>query len=614
MLDRQDAILLSFETDERLPRVPQTLRTMNSAVHSIGIDLAWGENAPSGLCVASADGTVLASASRRTLAEIVEGFALLSIAVVRCASAVRHWTDGPVSGVATAGVMVLTLLACGAAGQASAAPLNAPADPRISWVETTVGADRTVRATVHLVDGLGTPTTEMPPNLPYVLFKAVRPPYSGAFGAWTTQPSPNDTVQLLDGGEVVRNTGAIWVRPGSSTVTGAATPNDAGTPTLVAWILDLNGNGVPLTSTAAPVIAAAASPPPTASPSPTPAPVAVVGPVASARPGSEHAGLRGLEPESGPDPIVYYNGIPGPSDISLAPPVLMTNGLLAVVIAVLVGVASLLLNAALHHLPFPTWKRRKGEMPTWQHVAIVVALLILLTLGLNPGTNFSSDAGRVTVLANVIAGLIAGAISWLTMSAMSRRGRIPASFRFFVPGAVVAVVLTFASRAGELAPGIAYTEFGGIFIAAGVARPDRVRLHLASLWIPFVVGFLLWILLLTGLGSLALYNLVALTLFFVVSWTLMLGSLPLALTEARELWSWRRTLGYANLVLALFIFIYTLINPANVFVDAVRQQRTQSFLIMVGIFVAIAIVLYGLALFLERRAGATARGSEDRVI
>jgi len=160
------------------------------------------------------------------------------------------------------------------------APLSA-ADPRVSSVSVDPRSDGTLAVTVRLRDSAGSPTTAL--DRPWLIIKAVRPPFSGPLGVYTTAPSQIDGISLLGGGTLGADhgPGVIWITPTAADVTAAVEPGGPGAPNVVAWIVDAQGNGVPIGLGATPTTT---PPPPTAAP-PTPvstvaATVAIAAPVA----------------------------------------------------------------------------------------------------------------------------------------------------------------------------------------------------------------------------------------------------------------------------------------------------------------------------------------------
>lgn len=128
----------------------------------------------------------------------------------------------------------------------SASPRALAADPTRSTVDVAAQPDGTLTATVHLRDASGAATSTL--RFPWLVVKAIRPPYSGALGAYTTGPSQVDDVVLVSGGRLGTDhgTGVIWVAPAASEVTARITPRAADKPAVVGWIVDDSGQGVPI--------------------------------------------------------------------------------------------------------------------------------------------------------------------------------------------------------------------------------------------------------------------------------------------------------------------------------------------------------------------------------
>ncbi len=162
--------------------------------------------------------------------------------------------------------------------------LTAPvpsADPKVSTVTVEPQGDGALAVTVHLRDSAGNPTTTL--DRPWLIIKAVRPPYSGPLGVYTTGPSQVDGVSLVSGGTLGSDhgPGVLWITPTSPDVAALVRPGAAGAPSVVAWIVDAQGNGVPIGLGATPT--ATTAPPTVAPPTPVPtvaATVAVAAPVA----------------------------------------------------------------------------------------------------------------------------------------------------------------------------------------------------------------------------------------------------------------------------------------------------------------------------------------------
>ena len=357
-------------------------------------------------------------------------------------------------------------------------------------------------------------------------------------------------------------------------------------------------------------IRAAAIPASTATPTVVSSPALTTSVTVAARPvaliGTTHETLRDLVPAAGsPNPVAFYDGIPSPRDISPEVAVVATNSGLAALIALLLGLASLLTSAALHELRPPTRLRRLRlhvPLPQWLHVLLIAGGVIAVPVLLNGGIDVNTESGRAVVVGDVLTGgLVATLIVATNLLYHRLRTKKPTRFHVFFPGFVVAALLIVASRAGGLHPGLAYTAFGGVTALAVLGGPDRAIRHLTELWVLFAIGVVLWLLLLTPLGSNPMYTLFALTLFLIVASDLLFRSLPLELTEGLDVWNWRRVPALVNLFVASFVVLSTLVNPNHSFISAVQAQRTVGFLAIVALYLLSAALAYLVALTARRK-------------
>src|ERR1700687_1810728 len=94
--------------------------------------------------------------------------------------------------------VAMTLIAMSAVASQQANAADPVADPSSSSVETNVQGDGSLIVVVHLRDRGGQPPASL--SQPWLVIKAVRPPYSGSLGVYTTAPSQVDEVVLRSGG------------------------------------------------------------------------------------------------------------------------------------------------------------------------------------------------------------------------------------------------------------------------------------------------------------------------------------------------------------------------------------------------------------------------------
>ncbi len=344
----------------------------------------------------------------------------------------------------------------------------------------------------------------------------------------------------------------------------------------------------------------------------------------------------------------FFDALRTPLDISTDPAVVGTNLFLAILIALLFGLTSTLLNDTVAANPealaagffgrVATGLKRAGQAigrllgplglrgrrtGTYLQVALFVVLTALTACFLDPSFRFFSWAGLGLFFSMLFSvGLVNLAYEGTQVFA-ARRFRLEAAIKLNPLGILVAIVCVLFSRLVGFVPGYLYGIPGGYVLGSAVelSRRREAAIGGAGLGAAAVLAFLAWgltvptALLQQDMGSAGLTRFFPglvgviqaflLTVFFVGLEAVFLELFPLGPTDGAALFRWNKLVWGLSFAVAAFAAFHTLLTPESAYLDTVRSHSLQLLLALLALYSLLAV---GLWFLLEgRRRPAAAR-------
>jgi hypothetical protein len=357
-----------------------------------------------------------------------------------------------------------------------------------------------------------------------------------------------------------------------------------------------------------------ATPPPTPTPVPTPAPT--------------QAGLVAL-PSASPDtwltPLVH--DVPGPSGVDLAPGVVATNVLLALLFMLLFALTSEVLNNTLddHREVIAGWIDRaggpmhllrpfarvesgfdnlaaRGRAGEIVHFAGVLLLLGLVYGFLSP--QFGPNGEGLILVLSVMIGL--GILLYLNYGLKAfivrRRYHAPAAVRTYGLAILVAALCVTFSRFMDFHPGIVYGFVASLAILVPLEMPRRQQagLVIAATVAVLTVGLAAFALLdplRTAIGDTdaflpSLAESVLVILYIGALEGVAVNLLPITYMDGSKLMRWNRLAWALTYSGVLFLWWQLLFNRDQEYADAFRQSSVLAVATMLAFFMATTGVVW----------------------
>ncbi len=361
--------------------------------------------------------------------------------------------------------------------------------------------------------------------------------------------------------------------------------------------------------------------------------------------GSVSAQATYLTPTRPPRASGFFTFLRTPLQISTDPRVVGTNLLLAILIALLFGLTSTVLNDTLnaHRDRFdrsllgravaalgragravsrPVESRPRGRaVLAFLPIALFLALTAFVACLLDPSFRPFSWAGLGLFFSMVFSiGLVnltyEGSQVW-----RARRLHLDAVLKLNPLGILAALACVLFSRLVGFLPGYLYGVVGGYALAAEAQlnRRQEATIAGAGLWNTGLLALLAWgatvptallqgVLAPSGFGG-ALRSLVGgvqsllLALFFVGLEVVFLELFPVGPTSGATLFRWSKAVWGIAFGLVAFLAFHTLLTPESAFLDSVRSQSLQLLLGVLAVYSLVTVLLW---FFFEGRAGRVA--------
>lgn len=332
-------------------------------------------------------------------------------------------------------------------------------------------------------------------------------------------------------------------------------------------------------------------------------------------------------------PRPLFGRVPTPFDLSTEPRVVGTNIGLAIIMALIFGITTSMLNNMLRDEEavirgwlealgifklFPqgaSWLTKRAITRgclTWPLIALVFALYGIIFAFLEEGTSVLSRQGAflaVTMAFSVGLISLAGDIA---QRVVARFWRIPTTFGVYPANLLLAVVTVAMSRTFKLLPGIVFGTPGGVDVQLTGPKQEsrKAVLSFATLATIGIIGGLGWVasggvilaldqpfderIINTVAALLTAIQNTSLAVFLVALETAFFESLPISYSLGQPIFRWSKIVWVIIFLPIAFLFNHALLNPSSGFLASFLEAnvRFMWFVLFVLIGITGALWLY----------------------
>ncbi len=359
---------------------------------------------------------------------------------------------------------------------------------------------------------------------------------------------------------------------------------------------------------------------------------------------------RSPHPRYRSGPVELYNSLPTPLQISTDPRVVGTNLFVALLIALLFGLTSTVLNdtlnanrdafensrpgralAALKRAGGSVARRlgavalpgggagpgdaagRQRRIRDIVQVGLFLVVTALIACFLEPSFRFFTWSGVGVFFAMLLSVGLVNTTYEGSQVVVARRFRLDAALRLNPIGILVALGCVLLSRAVGFVPGYLYGVAGGYALgaAADLSRRREAAIGGTALASTLLLALFSWALTIpTSLlldavgGSKFLAGLFGgiqdglLTIFFVGLEVVFLEMFPLRPTNGSVLFQWSKVAWGAAFAVVGFIALHTLLTPSSAYLDTVRNTGLG---LLLGMLALYSVLTFALWYYFERR-------------
>lgn len=340
-------------------------------------------------------------------------------------------------------------------------------------------------------------------------------------------------------------------------------------------------------------------------------------------------------------PVQFYNALRTPLQISTDPAVIGTNLFLAVLIALLFGLTSTVLNDTLNSnrdafeqtllgralgtlkkalqavaRSLGTVSPQRWRIGSYLQVAAFLVVTALIACFLEPSFRFFSWSSVGVFFAMLFSVGLVNLTYEGSQVLAARRFHLEAALKLNPIGILVALGCVLLSRLAGFVPGYLYGVAGGYALGTAVdlGRRREAAIGGTALGATLLLSLLAWgltiptALLQNALGAGGVGSFLAglvggvqdglLTLFFVGVEVVFLELFPVQPTNGSVLFSWSKLAWGLSFGVVAFIAFHTLLTPESAYLSTVRNQ---SLLLLLGMLFLYSLLAVGLWYFFARR-------------
>ena len=369
--------------------------------------------------------------------------------------------------------------------------------------------------------------------------------------------------------------------------------------------------------------------PPTPSPEPTPPPPAPE-PAPTPEPEPEPEPTPTPEPEPVPeepefdfwsrenfgytDPPIDPDSVTGPFDFSLRLIVIATNLLFALLLALIVGLASFLfnniieehgdqINAFIRKIPiigrFANESHKKKSIVRLLLLLLMLFLFAITVAYLSPSFSLSELKNLGVLSITMVSITFATFTKDIFRFIVALRSKYHALFKPNFIGLLLAIGCVAVSRAFEISPGYIFGIPMGLFIMSRRFEENQGKLEFYGISLMFLSAIITWLVTPLTAGYTVVNDLFNL-LFVVILEGVFFELFPLSFLPGHAIYTWNKKIWAAFFGLVTFMLFHTLFNPNSSF-GALEQTPTRMTIILLLTFASISFILWGVLVWRKRK-------------
>lgn len=309
------------------------------------------------------------------------------------------------------------------------------------------------------------------------------------------------------------------------------------------------------------------------------------------------------------NPILDDAYIKSPSEISRDPEVIGTNIILAIIIFLVVGVACFLFNNVIEEhgdeinkftrkIPllglFEKTKLRKNSFTRKIVLLVLLILFGLIAAHITPDFNLLEQKNLGILIITVAAIILAAYAKDLMRFLIARKWNCPAFFKPNIIGLFLAIFCVALSRNLEIPPGYLFGIPMGLFIFSEKYKKNEGKLEYYSLTWMFLMAIVAWFITPYTKEYKVVHDLFNL-LYIMLLEGVFFELFPITYLPGAAIYKWSK-LAWASIFTAVsFLLLHSLFNPNSAFSAIKDSNPTKNTLIILGVFVALSFLVWGVA-------------------
>ncbi|MFH1533555.1 MAG: hypothetical protein ABID64_01340 [Nitrospirota bacterium] len=309
------------------------------------------------------------------------------------------------------------------------------------------------------------------------------------------------------------------------------------------------------------------------------------------------------------NPILDDAYIKSPSEISRDPEVIGSNILLAILIFLVVGIASFLFNNVIEvhgdeinkftkKIPllnlFEKSKLRKNSFTRKIVLLILLILFGLVAAHITPEFSLFEQKNLGILIITVATVILATYAKDMMRFFLARKWNCPAFFKPNILGLFLAVICVVLSRNLAIPPGYLFGIPMGLFIFAEKFDRNEGKFEYYSLTWMFLMAIAVWFATPYTANYEVVHDLFNL-LYIILLEGVFFELFPLTFLPGEAIFKWSK-IAWASIFGAVsFLILHSLFNPNSTFSAINENPPTKNTLIILGIFVATSVVIWGIA-------------------
>ncbi len=309
------------------------------------------------------------------------------------------------------------------------------------------------------------------------------------------------------------------------------------------------------------------------------------------------------------NPILDYNYISGPWEISRDPFVIGTNVFLAILIFLVVGLASFLFNNVIeaHGDEINKFTKRIPVLKLFQSenmhkkniIKKIILFAMLLIFGvvaahISPDFNLLKQKNLGIIIVTVASIIIATYAKDMWRFVVAGRNGWVAFFKPNVLGLLLAIMCVVLSRNLEIPPGYLFGIPMGLFIFSKQFERNEGKFEFSALTWMFFMTIAVWFITPYTKEYEIIFDLFNL-LYVILLEGLFFELFPITYLPGKAIYKWSKFAWGLIFITVSFLLLHTLFNPNSTLSAIKDSPPTKNTLMILGIFVLTSFFVWGMA-------------------